>query len=260
MVLSDAVRFSDIAPSQGETVRMDIPRNFRNVTVTFDGKNMPVFAFEGEQHALLPIKAQETEGAHTVTVAAAGEKNYLKTITVRNGNFPVVALGIPPKLGVTPAELVQGLEKENANINARVAKVTPQLYFTKGFGLPLADNTKIGSRYGEIRKTGDQVIYHMGVDFEGKEGDSIAAMNDGVVREAQHTQLYGNIVIIDHGEGIYTMYLHLKTILTSVGARVRKGQVIGVMGETGYATGPHLHLSVKVNGVSIDPLRFIKEF
>ncbi len=258
--LSGAVQFSNIMPSQGETVRIDIPEHFTGVTVTFDGKNMPVFTYEGERHALLPIKAQETEGAHAVVVTAVGEKNYSKTIMVRNGNFPVVALGIPAKLDVTPAELVQGLEKENADINALVARVTPRLFFTKGFGLPLADNTKIGSRYGEIRKTGNQVIYHMGVDFEGKEGDSIAAMNDGVVREAQKTRLYGNIVIIDHGEGIYTMYLHLKTILISVGAHVHRGQVIGVMGQTGYATGPHLHLSIKVNGISVDPLKFIKVF
>lgn len=93
-----------------------------------------------------------------------------------------------------------------------------------------------------------------------KKGSVIGAMNGGVVRYAGLDGTYGNMVVVDHGEGIYSMYLHLSKIAVKVGAAVKKGQLIGLVGDTGYATGPHLHLSVKIDGISVDPLSFVGIF
>ncbi len=256
-----SVQFSDLTPSQGETVVVTISGSPEHPKVSFDNKEIPVFFYQGGLRALVAIGAHESIGSHMVKVTADGFPDYSQSITVKSGKFPVVDLGIPEKMGTTtPARLVQDLSKENAELNAIVALVTPETFFTRGFGLSLADNTRLGSVFGEIRKTGDQTISHLGVDFRGAEGSKVVAMNDGVVEKAESTALYGNTIIIDHGEGIFSMYLHLKTILVAKGARVKRGQVIGTLGQTGYATGPHLHLSVKINGISVDPIKFVDAF
>ncbi len=256
-----SVRLSDLTPYQGETVIIHISGNPRNPKVLFDTKNVPVFLYQDELRALIPIGAHESVGTHEVRATADDRPDYSRSIEVKSGKFPVIDLGIPEKFGTTtPAQLVQNLSKENADLNAIVALITPEVFFTRSFGLPLADNTHLGSVFGEIRKTGDQTISHLGVDFGGAEGSKVAAMNDGIVEKAESTTLYGNTVVIDHGEGIFSMYLHLKTILTTKGSKVTRGEVIGTLGQTGYSTGPHLHLSVKVNGVSVDPIKFVGAF
>ncbi len=256
-----SVKFSNLAPLQGETVLVSILGDPKSPEVSYDGKSIPVFLYQDGLRALIPIGAHESIGSHAIRITADNLPDYSRSIGVKSGKFPVVDLGIPEKMGTTtPAQLVQDLSKENAELNAIVALVTPETFFTRGFGLPLTDNTHLSSVFGEIRKTGDQTISHLGVDFGGAEGSKVAAMNDGVVEKAESTALYGNAVIIDHGEGIFSMYLHLKTILISKGMKVRRGQAIGTLGQTGYSTGPHLHLSVKINGVSVDPIKFVDAF
>jgi murein DD-endopeptidase MepM/ murein hydrolase activator NlpD len=72
--------------------------------------------------------------------------------------------------------------------------------------------------------------------------------------------IYGNAVLIDHGHGIFSAYFHLDKALAKQGSEVKKGTKIGTVGQSGYATGPHLHLSIKINGVSVDPLKFVTMF
>lgn len=96
---------------------------------------------------------------------------------------------------------------------------------------------------------------HTGVDIGASRGAAVAAAADGRVIYAGWFGGYGKIVIIDHGGGISTLYAHLSQILTDEGQRVRRGQIVGRVGSTGYSTGPHLHFEVRVNGRPIDPRR-----
>jgi len=99
--------------------------------------------------------------------------------------------------------------------------------------------------------------WHDGVDFAGKEGSDIIAVAGGVVTWAGERYGYGNLVEIDHGEGLVTRYGHCKEIRVKVGDVVQKGQVIALMGSTGRSTGPHVHFEVLKNGRSRDPLKYI---
>jgi murein DD-endopeptidase MepM/ murein hydrolase activator NlpD len=149
---------------------------------------------------------------------------------------------------------------EKANINSIITLKANEVFFTKTFGLPLANNKRIIAPYGELRKTGDQLIRHLGIDFGAAKGSFVAAINNGVVREAKYDQTYGNTIIVDHGAGIFSLYMHLDTMKTKIGQSVKKGQVLGTVGETGYATGPHLHLSIKIGTISVDPVKFVNIF
>lgn len=99
--------------------------------------------------------------------------------------------------------------------------------------------------------------HHQGVDIAGREGSPIEATAAGIVVYAGRRSGYGNLVEIDHGGGLVTRYGHNDTILTEVGATVSRGDVIATMGQTGRATGPHLHFEVLRNGRAIDPLPYI---
>ena len=85
-------------------------------------------------------------------------------------------------------------------------------------------------------------------------------MNAGVVRIAQKFPTYGNTVVIDHGLGVMTFYMHLSKIKVVKGQAVALGKEIGLSGHTGYAEQPHLHLTIRINGISIDPMKFMTFF
>lgn len=98
---------------------------------------------------------------------------------------------------------------------------------------------------------------HSGIDLKADRGTPVMAINNGrVVLTADHF-FSGSSIVIDHGGGIQSMYFHLEKILVQQGQMVKKGDVIGLVGSTGRATGPHLHWGIRVNGARVDPLRFI---
>ena len=99
--------------------------------------------------------------------------------------------------------------------------------------------------------------WHAGVDFAGKDGSDIVAVESGVVTWATDRYGYGNLVEINHGNGYKTRYAHCKEIKVSVGDVVRKGDLIALMGSTGRSTGPHVHFEVYKNGRSVDPAAYI---
>ncbi|ACL71870.1 M23 family metallopeptidase [Thioalkalivibrio sulfidiphilus] len=117
----------------------------------------------------------------------------------------------------------------------------------------------ISSSYGMRNDpfTGRRVM-HRGVDFAGRPGSDVIAVAGGIVTTAGKRNVFGYLVEIDHGNGFVTRYAHNKKLLVETGETVRKGQVIALLGETGRATGPHVHFEVLENGRHINPSRFIR--
>ena len=119
-------------------------------------------------------------------------------------------------------------------------------------GAPIT--SPFGPRIHPIFQT---VRMHTGVDFGAAEGTPIRAAADGRVLQATVMDGYGNVTIIDHGHGLATLYGHQSKMLVTAGQDVKRGQVIGLVGHTGDATGPHLHLEVRINGTPVDPLPYL---
>ena len=99
---------------------------------------------------------------------------------------------------------------------------------------------------------------HAGVDIPGPVGTPVYATADGLVDRAERSGGYGNLVEVDHGKGIQTRYGHLSKILVDPGTRVRRGQLIALMGSTGRSTGPHLHYEVRIDGRAVNPVPFLQ--
>ena len=115
-------------------------------------------------------------------------------------------------------------------------------------------NVRVTSRFNpnRIHPIFKKVAPHRGTDYGAPRGTPVYAVSDGIVKSASTKRGYGNVVVIEHGRGYKTLYAHLNKYNTKSGAKVRKGDVIGFVGSTGYATGPHLHYELIVNGRQVD--------
>jgi murein DD-endopeptidase MepM/ murein hydrolase activator NlpD len=117
----------------------------------------------------------------------------------------------------------------------------------------------LSSRYGyRTDPFNGKRTWHDGVDLAGKDGSDIIAVASGVVTYAGDRYGYGNLVEIDHGDGLVTRYAHCKTVKVSVGDVVKKGEVLALMGSTGRSTGPHVHFEVLRHGKSKNPEKYIQ--
>ena len=152
-------------------------------------------------------------------------------------------------------------DKERASLEyAQAIKIyntfTDKSYIKSKFISPLS--TKITSSFGKARVyNGSLKGYHSGTDFRAKIGTELIACNDGKIVLAKNRFYSGGSVIIDHGQGVYTCYYHMSRFNVKEGDVVKKSQLLGLSGDTGRVTGPHLHFSARVGGIQVDPLQLI---
>lgn len=249
---------------QGEPVMLTI----ENVTklsdiqkILFDKKQISPFFYRSKVVALIGIDLNEKVGEHTLTITLMSGEILKQSIAVTKRDKPESEIGIPDKLGgntkASQKKLVSNLKKENTIINTLTSN--KKTLWKEPFIFPLSTTT-IVDPYGYTRTTGEQTISHKGTDFRAPIGTKVFAMNRGVVRFTKKSLVYGNMVVLDHGNGLMTMYFHLSKIAVYQGQLVLQGQLLGLSGQTGYALGPHLHLSIRINTISIDPMKFMALF
>ena len=127
-----------------------------------------------------------------------------------------------------------------------------------GFIWPCPSSTRITSTFGNREQpTEGASTYHKGIDIGASTGSSIVAAAGGSVVTAAYSVSAGNYIMIYHGDGIYTVYMHCSKLLVSVGDEVSQGQTIALVGSTGVSTGSHLHFGVSVNGTYVNPLNYV---
>ncbi len=129
------------------------------------------------------------------------------------------------------------------------------------FPLKKGSYEKITSTHGEVFKNPitQKVVTHKGLDLKAPEGTTVSAAGSGKVLKATLKEGWGNLIVIDHGNGYETWYAHLQGFDVAEGERVTRGQKIARVGNTGYSTGPHLHFEVRLNGESIDPFEVVEQ-
>lgn len=127
------------------------------------------------------------------------------------------------------------------------------------FAWPITAEYRISSRFGARKDpiTGAD-SYHTGIDLACPTGTAVKASMSGTVAKAGWSNVFGNYVIIKHIDGYQTLYGHLSKIKTKKGAFVNQGEIIGLVGSTGYSTGPHLHFTVYKNGKLVNPATLLK--
>lgn len=119
---------------------------------------------------------------------------------------------------------------------------------------------RITSRYGyRTNPISGKYGLHTGVDIAADKGTGIVAAYNGVVKDTGYGEKKGNFVLMEHTDGTQTLYCHCSEVLVTEGSVIRAGELIALVGNTGWSTGPHLHFEIRIDGSSVDPLNYIKE-
>jgi murein DD-endopeptidase MepM/ murein hydrolase activator NlpD len=218
----------------------------------------------GKWHAIGAVSVDAKSNAEAnVTITYASGKTLTVSDTTAIPTAPP-SRGKPRALSVSPtftkpldAETQARIERENATARqiGRDSHDTPRMW-TAPFIRPRT--SVVTSRFGSGRMfNGTLTSRHLGVDFRGKTGDPIVAANRGIVALVANFFLAGNVVYIDHGNGVVTACFHMSKPLVQKGDTVQRGQTIGLIGSTGRVTGPHLHWSARYGALTVNPLDLV---
>ena len=167
--------------------------------------------------------------------------------------------GLPKKQVTPPPEVYERIKKDNIKIGKARLIDTTYDYFKDKFINPI-DKYIITGVYGSQRiLNGKPRRPHYGIDFHAPEGTPVKAMMDGEITLAEKDMYFtGGTIIFDHGHGISTLYMHMKDINVKVGQKVKQGEIVGTLGKSGRATGPHLDIRLNWFEVKLDPASVLK--
>ena len=243
---------SPLAVNQGGTFRV---RSLTPAaTARMNGRQIRLFPQpEGGWLGLMPVPALEKPGAYALDILdGAGAPLDTATVRVRDARFPRqnVTLGKQvAELQPSPGEMETVAEFRRA--------VTATRYWKEPLAAPVAGCVVSAfgvRRYHNGKPTGN---YHAGLDQRAPAGAPVHAIAAGTVRIVRQFNIHGGTVAIDHGQGVGSPYLHLSRFAAREGARVAQGDVIGYAGSTGRSSAPHLHWSLYVNGVPVNPRQWL---
>jgi len=191
-------------------------------------------------------------------VIIEGDKKIVKQVKKRKYNIQRID-GLPEKKVTPPEEFYARIKRENLLI-VKAREINSNLSFFKDKFIIPVDDAIITGVYGSQRiLNGIPKWPHYGLDFAQKKGTPVKAMNNGIVTLAEKDLFYtGATIIFDHGHGISTLYMHMEKVFVSVGDHIKKGDIVGTVGASGRATGPHLDIRLNWFGTRLDPASILK--
>ena len=245
----------------GQTVRLRCEMPATTARMDFrlnggpNGRTVRLFKEEsGDWEGLIPVAVEDSPGTHSIEfLAADGTTLASVNLIIRKTIFPTQNVVLAPQI-----EALHSTAEEGKFFIGFRDSVSDVKYWDDPLVAPLPGC--VISPFGVKRlhngkPTGE---IHAGIDQRGAAGTPIRAVAAGVVKIVQPFNVLGGTVAIDHGQGLETMYLHMSKLNVAVGDHVNKGDVIGYVGSTGRANGPHLHWVVYVNGVPQNPQQWVK--
>lgn len=222
---------------------------------TFAGKKIFFNPSNDSYKAIIGIDLLSEPGTYALDIAA-GSGALKRSVMVSKKKYPIQRLTLPRGMVELSPENEARVERDQKKF-AALWPVQNRRAWDGNFINPRegAIVTKFGVKrfINKIPKNP-----HTGVDVDANEGDEVRAPNSGVIALVDDMFYSGNSIVVDHGQGIYTMFFHLSGILVAPGQAVKKGEVIGLVGSTGRSTGAHLHWGARVQGARVDPLQLIQ--
>lgn len=231
-------------------------RNDDRPRVTFNGKQVLVVREADHWLAIVGIPLDTEPGQAKFDYAQEGAKDLGMFFDIRAKEYRVQQLKVPPsQVNLSPEDEAR-VTRETEKVRAALGAFTPNAPSTLRLSVPVpgSRSSSFGLRRmfnGESRKP------HSGMDIAAPTGTPVKAPLAGKVLDVGSYFFNGNDVIVDHGQGLVTMYCHLSKIHVEVGQELKRGEVLGEVGATGRVTGPHLHWGVALNGAMVDPALFL---
>jgi len=214
------------------------------------------FDLDNARYAFIPVDCDNTAGKKRITVSGSFGNEYTLEVNIASKEFNALSLD-PSKYGCTPSEYLNANASLKKQLEALYETSVPQKLWEGNFIYPTSDKTTwIDTRFGAVWSVlgTNGKIRNAGITYAANgAGENVLASNNGKVVFSGEHPLAGNMIIIDHGNGVRTHYYHLGTLNASVGDSVIKGQVIGKLGKSGFISKNGIMFAVTVNGVSINP-------
>jgi len=231
---------------QGALILGNAPANTRisinNRTVKIDKNGAFLFGLGRDHPRTLIIKAVYEDGS------IVSEKKFVQQREYQEQHIN----NLPEQMVTPPQDVMDRISQERNIVRAARSHYTAPAHVRSGLIWPTVG--PITGVFGSRRiLNGKPRSPHFGIDIAAPLGENVRAMTDGVIRLASELYLSGNTVIIDHGHGVTSSYLHMDSILVSIDENIKKGQIIGHVGATGRTTGPHLDWRVNWLEVRLDP-------
>ncbi len=202
----------------------------------------------------IPVEGEDSIALTLVLLLGERRDTVRTTLAVGRGDYPSERLKVAPTMANPDSAARARIAREIALARqvSRAAHLSPRRW-SEPFALPRDSRITSGFGTGRIYN-GKLLSRHLGTDFAGKVGTPVRATNAGRVALVAPFYLAGNVIYLDHGEGLISAYFHLSKTLVKQGDEVAKGQIIGRVGQSGRVTGPHLHWVMRYGGVTIDPM------
>jgi hypothetical protein len=252
------VSLLQIVPSAALELPSDVAAKAGDTPITL----FPCLHFEHARCALVPVPVGTAPGVFSVNVTwGPPESRQSKTveIQVRKAKYQHTILKVDPDRVHPNPEEQKRIDEEKKEMDAAYAQGSPQPLWREPMAQPAGG--AVTSRFGNRRSfNGELKSIHFGEDRRAKMRTPIPAIDDGKIVLAKELFYAGNVVIVDHGAGIFSSYAHLSEIRVAVGQDVKKGALLGLSGKTGRVTGPHLHFAVRANGSPVDPEQALMVF
>lgn len=260
-----AVTLSEPAVMQGRTLVVKVTLA-QPAALTGQFETLPLFFHGGPEQfwSIVPVYALAEPGMYPLTLttrlADGLEMTLIKNVTIVEGPYSTENIQLDEsRETLLDPELVR-LEQEK--MDNLWSQVSPQPHWAGPFAYPIEVSTlRITSNFGTRRSynNGPVTGFHGGTDFGGDYGTPIYAPAAGTVVLAEGLTVRGNAVLIDHGLGLFSGYWHLSQLAVMPGQPVLPGEVVGYLGDTGLVTGPHLHWEMRLNGIAVEPLQWVRQ-
>ncbi len=253
---SPSISFSPKTFGPGDILLVSVRDAAAPVEGTFRGKQLHFVEGKNGVRAIIGIDLNLEPGEYPLSVQS-GDTVMTRNLKVSKKTYPLQRLTLPEDKVTLSPENEARVEREQKRTSALWPVDSVRLW--SGRFIDPLPGKELGTPFG-VRRIINHIpkSSHSGVDVSAKQGDPIRSPNDGVVVLVDDLFFSGNSVIIDHGDGIYTMFFHMSEPKVKVGQAVMKGDVIGLVGSTGRASGPHLHWGVRIQGARVDPMQLIK--
>jgi murein DD-endopeptidase MepM/ murein hydrolase activator NlpD len=211
-------------------------------------------------YGIAGISLETKPGAYALQLkGTSGGQNisFERKISVGRAKYPTIAVTVSKQFTEPSPEQLQQINQEKALKQDVLGHFEPAREWAGGFVPPVT--ARVSDVFGTRRVfNGETKSVHQGLDYAVPQGTTVSALNAGTVLLAQPLFFEGNCIVLDHGQGLLTLYLHLSEFKVKAGEHVARGQEIGLSGGTGRATGPHLHIAVRWEGVYLDPATLLK--
>ncbi len=233
------------------------PVGLSEATLEFNGGSHPMLPSGDRWFAVIGLDIYVGVGDYPVSVKSEDSVLAAGTLTVSDGGFQYESIELPPS-SIDLLSDQNAVANERATLAQVFSRFTPEAYWSGPWILPAPGTITDG--FGLMRSINGAPYYpHTGTDIANATGTPVAAAASGVVVLARPMYLYGNVVIIDHGAGVFSGYNHLDSIAVTEGQAITIGDLVGFMGGTGFVSGPHLHWEAIIGGVRTDPLLWTQQ-